>query len=208
MRVLTFLRRRARSASWPAALTKLFWQLSEGRGWVLSSQLLLSKAEICGILSPDGHAIWFLWTTKDSRQIIDWVFLGSYTTLASSKIVYNRVGSSRLERALAHNFMVSYTYVARNISIAWTFHQYSFHTKKVNECSTLICLLKYPTHEATLGIKLTKGSRVILDFITYLRDPIAVTPSWILLLQLFLDLSATASTYSKLLMDVFYLSVS
>ena len=163
---------------------------------------------ICGIPSPDGHAISLLWTAKDSRQIIDWVFLGSYTTLASSKIVYNRVGSSRLERALAHNFMVSYTYVARNISIAWTFHQYSFHTKKVNECSTLICLLKYPTHEATLGIKLTKGSRVILDFITYLRDPIAVTPSWILLLQLFLDLSATASTYSKLLMDVFYLSVS
>ena len=42
--------------------------------------------------------------------------------------------------------------------------------------STLICLLKYSTHEATLGIKLTKGSGVILDFITYLSDPIEVTP--------------------------------
>ena len=55
-------------------------------------------------------------------------------------------------------------------------------TKKVYECSflpgsTLICLLKYPTHEATLGIKLIKGSRAILDFITCLRDPIEVTPS-------------------------------
>ena len=55
-------------------------------------------------------------------------------------------------------------------------------TKKVYECSflpgsTLICLLKYPTHEATLGIKLIKVSRAILDFITCLRDPIEVTPS-------------------------------
>ena len=55
-------------------------------------------------------------------------------------------------------------------------------TQKKYECSflpgsTLICLLKYPTHEATVGIKLTKGSRAILDFITCLRDPIEVTPS-------------------------------
>jgi len=38
-------------------------------------------------------------------------------------------------------------------------------------------LLKYPTHEATLGIKLTKGSGAILDFITYLSNPIEVTSS-------------------------------
>ena len=38
---------------------------------------------ICGIPSPDGHAISLLWTAKDSRQIIDWVFLGSYTTPVS-----------------------------------------------------------------------------------------------------------------------------
>ena len=43
--------------------------------------------------------------------------------------------------------------------------------------STLICLLKYPTHEATPEIKLTKGSRAILDFITCIRDHIEGTTS-------------------------------
>ena len=133
------------------------------------------------------------------------------------KLYIVRLGvCSRLERPLKSSWLYGKLYlchvVARNISIVWTFHQYSFH-KKVYECSflpgsTLICLLKYPTHEATLGFKLIKGSRAILDFITYLRDPIEVTPSWILLLQLFWDLSATASTYSKLLMDVSFLSLS
>ena len=41
--------------------------------------------------------------------------------------------------------------------------------------SILICLLKYPMHEAALVIKLIKRSRAKSDFITYLRDTIEVT---------------------------------
>ena len=123
---------------------------------------------------------------------------------------------------------ILYFYITRNIITKCTFCWRTFRRKRIyvsrffyqtsiwicllkyptNEynflpCDTLICLLKYPMHEATLVIKLIKRSRAKSDFITYLRDPIEVTTtSWILQLQLFWDLSATASTYFHLPMDV------
>ena len=75
----------------------------------------------------------------------------------------------------------------------------------ISEKSILICLLNYPKHEATLVSKLIKRSRAKSDFSTYFRDPIELTTtSWILQLQLFWDLSATASAYFHFLMVVFF----